>query len=295
MKGVQWDDLRYFLALSRGRTASAAGRELEVKHTTVSRRVKALEATLGSRLFDHLSEGYILTPAGESLYRHALIVEEQVQAIEREVLGLDTQLQGPLILTAAHDVFSRLIAAHLGEFRQTWPGIDLQLFVSTGLADLGARQADIALRLTPKPPDYLIGRKVMPLGIGLYASRQYLADNPDHRHLVLWNDEIEKPAWAKQSFPGAEVVIRADDVTSLLACLESHLGITMLPCYLGDSSPALRRLDLPLAASSWGVWVLSHVDLRTTARVRVCRQFLVEILERQRALIEGRESDYWRD
>ena len=290
---MQWDDLRFFLALARQRTASAAGRELGVKHTTVARRVRALEQDLGARLFDHLPDGYALTPAAEQLYQHALIMEEQVLAVERSLLGLDTQLQGPLVLTTAHDVFSYLLAGYLDQFRQNWPAIDLQVQVSTGLADLGARQADIALRLTPKPPDYLIGRKILPLGIGLYASPQYLETRPLRDQLVLWNDEIEVPAWAQQNFPDATIALRADDVTSLLACVEQHLGITMLPCYLGDSSPALRRLDLPLAPSTWGVWVLSHVDLRTTARVRVCREFLAEIIEQQRALITGANSSYW--
>jgi DNA-binding transcriptional LysR family regulator len=290
---VNWDDLRYFLALARTRTVSAAGRELEVKHTTVSRRIKALEQSLRTRLFDHLPDGYALTPAGENLYQNALIMEEQAQAVDRQLLGLDTQLQGNLVVTASHDVFSRLVIPHLDQFKKTYPGIDLQLLSTAGLADLGVRQADIALRLTPKPPDYLIGKNVMPLGIGIYASRQYLQQNPQPGHLVLWNDEIEKPLWAEQNFPQAEIAIRASDVTTLLACLDNHMGVTMLPCYIGESAAELYRLDLPLAASTWGVWVLSHVDLKATARVRACREFLVDIIEQQRDLIEGRNSRYW--
>ena len=291
---MNWDDLRFFLALARARTVSAAGRELEVKHTTVSRRIKALEQGLGTRLFDHLPDGYALTPAGENLYQNALIMEEQAQAVDRQVFGLDTQLTGNLVVTASHDVFSRLVIPHLGIFRQACPGIDLQLLSSSGLADLSTRQADIALRLTPKPPDYLIGKKVMPLGIGIYASRQYLENNPDPGHLVLWNDEIEMPEWARQNFPAAKTVIRANDVTTLLACLDNHMGVTMLPCYIGETAD-LYRLDLPLTASTWAVWVLSHVDLRATARVRACREFLVDIIEQQQSLIAGLDSRYWKN
>ena len=83
-------------------------------------------------------------------------------------------------------------------------------------------------------------------------------------------------------------------MTTLLACIKHDLGVTMLPCYIGETDPALCRLDLPLAPSTWGVWVLSHVDLRATARVRVCREFLVDIIERQRTVIAGLESTYWR-
>jgi DNA-binding transcriptional LysR family regulator len=292
---LNWDDLRFFLALARERTVSAAGRELNVKHTTVSRRIKALEQRLGTRLFDHFADGYTLTPAGENLFHNALSMEEQAQAVDRQVFGLDSQLQGDLVVTASHDVFSRLVIPELAGFRSTYPGINLQLLSSAGLADLGARQADIALRLTPKPPDYLIGKNVMPLGIGIYASRRYLEHNPEPQHLVLWNDEVDIPEWALANFPSAQVAIRANDVTTLLACIKHDLGVTMLPCYIGETDPALCRLDLPLAPSTWGVWVLSHVDLRATARVRVCREFLVDILERQRTVIAGLESTYWRE
>ena len=290
---MNWDDLRFFLALARARTVSAAGRDLKVKHTTVARRIKALEQDLGTRLFDHLPDGYAMTPAGENLYQKALIMEEQAQAVDRQVLGLDTQLKGNLALTASHDVFARLIIPHLDIFSKAYPGIKLQLLSSTGLADLNARQADIALRLTPKPPDYLIGKKVMPLGIGIYASRKYLKNNPQPGHLVLWNDEIEIPEWAQQNFPQAEVVIRANDVTTLLDCLNHNMGVTMLPCYIGETAADLYRLDLPLAPSTWGVWVLSHIDLRATARVRACREFLVDIIEGQESIIAGAESRYW--
>jgi len=290
---LNWDDLRFFLALARTRTVSAAGRELKVKHTTVSRRIKALEQGLGTRLFDHLPDGYALTPAGENLFQNALLMEEQAQAVERQVFGLDAQLKGHLVLTASHDVFSRLVIPQLGIFRKAYPGIDLQLLSSTGLTDLSARQADIALRLTPKPPDYLIGKRVMRLGIGIYASRQYLQNHSQWNQLVLWNDEIEKPEWALQNFPDAEVVIRANDVTTLLACLQNHMGLSMLPCYIGDSAPELMRIDLPLQDSTWGVWVLSHADLRATARVRACREFLLDILEQQREVISGTASSYW--
>jgi DNA-binding transcriptional LysR family regulator len=290
---MNWDDLRYFLALARAGTVSAAGRDLDVKHTTVSRRIKSLEQRLGTRLFDHVAEGYTLTPAGENLFHNALGMEEKAHAIDRQVFGLDAQLQGDLMLTASHDVFSRLVIPRLNQFREAYPGINLRLLSSTGLADLGARQADIALRLTPRPPDYLIGKMVMPLGIGIYGSRRYLERHPQPQHLVLWNDEVEWPQWAKQNFAGAEVAIRANDVTTLLACLVNDMGVTMLPCYIGDHpDTGLYRLDLPLAPSTWGVWILSHVDLRATARVRVCREFLIDIIEQQRSLIGGNASRY---
>lgn len=290
---MNWDDLRYFLALARTRTVSAAGRALNVKHTTVARRIKALETQLNTRLFDHLSDGYAMTLAGENLYQHAIIMEEQALAVDRELFGLDAQMQGVLNLTASHDVLKRIVIPHLDSFKQTYPCIDLRLQSSVSLADLSSRQSDIALRLTPKPPDYLIGKKVLPLRHGIYASEQYLKQNPSPAQVILWNDETEYPEWVQQHFPKAEVSIYANDVTSQLCCVSKHLGLARLPCYIGDYAPDLRRLDLPLTPSTWSVWVLSHVDLRSTARVRACREFLVDVIEQERGLIEGLNSRYW--
>jgi len=290
---MNWDDLRYFLALARNRTVSAAGRVLNVKHTTVARRIKALEARLGSRLFDHLADGYAMTQAGEQLYQHALVMEEQTQAVQREVFGLDTELSGSLKLTASYDVFTRLIIPKLALFRKAYPRIDLQLMGSRGLVDLSAREADIALRLTPEPPDYLVGKKVLPLRHGIYASKQYLQQQHERPQVILWNDETENPEWVRQHFPNANVVMRTDDVTAMLGCASNHLGLVRVPCYIGESSGDLYRLDLPLTSSTWAVWVLSHVDLRATARVRACREFLIETTEQHRGFIEGLNSRYW--
>lgn len=291
-QNMNWDDLRYFLALSRAGTVSGAGRNLGVKHTTVARRIQALELGLGSRLFDRLSDGYAMTQAGEKLYQHAVIMEEQAQEVDREIFGLDTQLQGSLKLTAAHDVLSQLIVPQLGLFKRIYPGIELQLTSSISLANLAAREADIALRLTPSPPDYLIGKKVLPLGMGLYASSKYLKKNPVPEHLILWNGEDKFPDWATQHFDSAEVAIRVSDVTTMAACVVQHLGVARLPCYVADGLVGLRRLDLELKPSIWGVWVLSHVDLRDTAKVRACREFLVDIILQQEGLICGLNSRY---
>lgn len=233
-----------------------------------------------------------MTQAGENLYEHATLIEEQVQAAGREVFGLDTQLQGELTLTGAQITLNRLVIPHLGKFHELYPGIELQLSSTVELQDLAARQADIALRLTPKPPDYLVGKKLLPLNQGIYGSSTYLNQYSKPQHIILWNDELERPDWAKQHFADAKVVLRANDVISMLAGVRNHMGLAQLPCYIGDSVTELRRLDLSLTPSNWSIWVLSHVDLRATARVRVCREFLIDIIQQQSRLIEGRDSHY---
>lgn len=289
---LNWDDLRFFLALAREGTVSGAGRVLNVKHTTVARRIGAMEERLGSQLFDRLPSGYAMTQAGENLYHHALSMEETAQAADREVFGLNAKLSGPLKLTASYDVLNRLITPKLSGFTQRYPDIDLQLLSSTSLADLGSRQADIAVRLTPKPPEYLLGKKILPLGHGVYASHRYLKKACQQQQLILWEHETLTPEWVADHFPAARVAIRATEIMTTMELVKQHHGIARLPCYVADAEPSLRRLDLALTPSDWGVWVLSHIDLRSTARVRVCREFLAEILEQQQDLIQGLASRY---
>lgn len=299
---MNWDDLRIFLALSREGTLSATGQALSVKHSTISRRIKAFEESLGSRLFERLPEGFVLTQAGENLLEHALIMEEQAQAVDRKAFGLDAQLQGQLNLTGPNDVLSRLLVPHIATFKKTYPAIDLQLISTAGLVDMAAREADIALRLTEKPADYLIGKKVLPLRHGIYASEQYLtlqseqhSGEKNRKHqLIQWRRDSKDPEWIKQHFPDAETVMRVDDAATMVACVQNHLGLARLACFMAEGVPGLRRLDLPLTPSNWGVWVLSHADLRSTARVRAGREFLVDILQQQRSMIEGLDSHYWR-
>lgn len=292
-EGMNWNDLRFFLALARQGSVSGAGRVLGVEHTTVARRITALEKQLGSRLFDRLPSGYVMTQVAENLYPHAISMEELMQVADREVFGMDTQLSGTLKLTASYDVFNRLVTSKLHRFTDLYPGIELQLLSSTSLADLASRQADIALRLSANPPEYLIGRKVLPLRHGIYASEHYLKKQRRAEQVILWEHERKTPEWVSEHFAQGRIVARANEIMTMMEMVKHNMGIARLPCYVADAEPALRRLDLKLAPSSWGVWVLSHADLRSTARVRVCREFLIDIIEEQKDLIEGSQSHYY--
>jgi len=269
-----------------------AGRMLGVNHTTVARRIRALEDNLGTRLFDPSRDGYEMTQAAEDMYEHARQMEEITQAIDRDVFGQDAELKGPLKLTVAHDVAERLVIPWLREFQDAYPCIDLDLLTTTGLVDLAAREADIALRLTARPPDYLIGREVLPIRHGIYGSPDYLKDCDGRAKVILFRGSEKRPEWVQQHFPEAEIAMRVDDVGTMALAVGNKLGIARIPCYVGDTEPSLRRLDLKLAPSTWGIWILSHVDLRSTARVRVAREFLIDVIEKQRDLVLGEHSKY---
>ncbi len=289
---MNWDDLRFFLALARQGSVSGAGRALGVKHTTVARRIRAFEERLGTRLFDRLSDGYAMTQVAENMFEHALEMEALAQAVDRDAFGHDAELSGPLKLTMAHDVADRLIVPKLRTFTEAYPHIDLQLLTTAGLVDFAAREADIAVRLTAKPPEELVGREVIRLQHGVYGTTRTLRRRTDQVDVILFRSDDERPPWVTENFPNARTVLRVDDVSSMAAATRNHLGLSRMPCFMGDADAGLRRLDVPLTPSDWGVWIISHVDLRATARVRVCREFLVEIIQSQRPLIQGENSRY---
>lgn len=288
---MDWDDLRFFLAVQQHGTVSAAGKALGVNHTTVSRRLAALEQRLRTRLFDRTPDGYQLTQVGEDMLELATQMEETANAIDRKAAGRDADLQGKLVVTMPYDVANIIVVPGFREFLQTYPGIDVELKTTRELVDLSARDADLAIRLTDRPPDYLVGRKLLPLRHGIYAHPAYWQTHRETPSLILFPGS-ETPDWASEYFPEADVVLRTDNVSTMLAAVEAGLGIARLACFVADENPAVRRLDLELTPSDWGVWSLNHVDLRSTARVRVCREFLQELILSKRELILGETSRY---
>ncbi|MBV1931332.1 MAG: LysR family transcriptional regulator [Porticoccaceae bacterium] len=287
-----WDDLRYFLAVARNGTVSGASVDLKVNQSTVSRRISAYEKQHDVRLFERLPSGYVMTQAAENIYQHALEIEARNQIVERELFGRDTRLQGKLCITALHSMADRLLLPHLEEFRNLYPDIELELLLTTEIRDLGAREADIALRGTNNPPDHLVGKKVANFGRGIYTSAKYQARRLQRHELILWRNDPQ-PDWAAKYFPDAQIALRVDDVITLQEAVYKGLGIARLPCWVADTgTSALTRLDLEDEPTGWGLWVLIHADLRSTARVRVCRDFLIDKLSAHKDLIAGKRSTY---
>ncbi len=289
---MNWDDLRFFLAVCRDGSVTGAGQRLAVNHTTVARRVSALEASLGVRLFDRHRDGYAMTQTAENIYADAEAVEQHMLSIDRTAFGRDAELSGPLALTAPYDFANRVIVPALSRFRRDYPAIDIHFLTTTGRLDLAAREADIAVRLTEAPADYLVGRRIMPLRHGVYASRRYLSSMGPIADVILFRSQTAAPEWVTDHFPSHRVSLTADSASSIRNAVAAGLGLARLPCFEADPDRRLLRLDLELSPSSWGIWVLNHVDLRTTARIRACREFLIKTIEDKRSLIQGDTSTY---
>ena len=289
---TNWDDIRYFLAVARCGNLSTAAKQLGVNHSTVSRRIQALEERHGVRLFERLPSGYEMNLAASAIYELALELEAKNQQVFRQLFGQDSRLQGEINLTMPHDIFDYLLCQDLAEFKQHQPDILTNLVVAKGVKNLAAREADIAIRLTAEPPDYLIGKRVANIQHGLYSLVN--RDLSEAVPIIVWSGESALPLWALEHYPKAEIAMRVDDLYSMYAAVKAGIGVARMPCYLPDviADKTVTRLPISLPLSTWGVWVLSHVDLRNTAKVRSCREFLAEKLQARKALFEGEHSLY---
>ncbi len=291
---MNWDDLRYFLSVAREGSISAAGRELGVKHTTVARRIQALEADIDARLFDRTPAGYVMTQTAENLIDKVSLIEQKVELIDRQASHSDSALAGPLKLTVAFELANRIVLPKLHSFYRAYPKIELQLMMTKGLVDLARLDAELALRMTPSPPENLIGRELIKIKHGLYASEKLLQQSSHQLPVILFTSELSPPPWMKQYFKDNPVAYRIDDVGSMAVAAAQGHGVVKLPCFIGDTQPGLIRLNYELEKSKWGIWLLNHVGLRTTARVRACKEFLQQLVENSSGLFEGRCSNYWR-
>ena len=292
---IDWDDIQYFLAVARAGNVTSAASKLAVNHSTVSRRIQAMEKKHGVRLFERVPTGYIMTEAAENILPIAEDIERKNRQIERLLFAEDQRPRGKLTLTIPNDLANHLVIPKLPYFLKEHPLIDLQLSATPDLVDLTARHADIAIRLTPTPPDHLVGKKTASLVHGLYAAKSYQRRKKEHPSVILWQHEKQLPSWVKRHFPNAEVSLRVDDLASMYAAVKSGLGIARMPCYLPDhlKHKTVCRYPLEISPSSWGVWLLSHVDLRETTRVNLCKSFLADLLAKEKELFEGAKSVYF--
>ncbi|SFD66812.1 LysR family transcriptional regulator [Pseudoalteromonas denitrificans] len=289
---IDWDDIRFFLAVAQNGNVTAAARALNVNHSTVSRRIAALEEKHGVRLFERIPSGYEMTSAAEDIYQLALELEAKNQQISRRLFGQDSRLQGEINLTMPHDIFEYSLVNDFADFKEQQPKIQLNLCVGQGLKNLAAREADIAIRLTPAPPDYLIGKKIAQIQHGIYQSIKLEKSNSIP--IIAWQNETQVPDWAKIHFENAHIAIRVDDLYAMYCAVKAGIGIARMPCYLPDTiaNESVKRLPINIPLSNWGVWVLSHVDLRHTRRVRCCKDFLTERLIHKKTYFEGHRSHY---
>ncbi len=288
---MNWDDMRIFLAVARIGSVSGAARNLGVQHSTVSRRLQQLEASLGVRLLDKKRSGYELTPAGEDLRDAALRMEREVLGVDGALLGLDANLSGTLRVTTVGNMASSFLMPMLARFNTIYPEVTLQLTVSNADVSLPEREADVAIRVTNSPPESLIGRKIGKIVSTVYGSQAYLTSMRARHETPKWigvNCCNYHSHWTKKLSGDEAFNFCVDEPLITQETVRQGLGLAVLPCHMGDRDPDLARYMEPLPEMDLDLWLLYHRDLKRTERVRVFREFIAAEFETIGDLLEGK-------
>jgi DNA-binding transcriptional LysR family regulator len=304
MADMDWSDLRYALAIGRLGSLAAAGRQLGVNATTVQRRLDALESHLGARLFDRARTGYVATEAGNVVLEQARRMADQADEIERRVLGRDRELTGALRVTTAFVVMEHLLPQPLADFAHAYPGIEVEVVENAFLVDLSRRhadiaqtwarlEADVALRLSANVAEHLVGRQLGLTHCRAYALRgaaglpqsvqplpALLADAP---WVAFERDATSRvyDRWMRSQLAQARVRVRVDIFNAVAAMLHTGIGIGVLPTFMAGHHPALVPVSEVIPELSVPVWMLTHPDLRQTARVRAFMQHVGDAMAAQ--------------
>lgn len=298
MTNLNWDDVKYFLALSRFGSIRAASSKLGVSHSTIARHVEALESYLGIRLFDRSSIGYTITTIGEDVLHIAEQIENEILTLERSIIGRDQKLSGDIRVTMADALSSHLLMPHFAEFCKLYPDITIEVVTTYERLDLNKREADVALRFTEKPPDQLIGKRLVNIYHATYASIEYIMqhdlNNGTSARWISYVNNSDFPAWVKKSnYPHIPAQGVFKSMSHQLEATKAGMGISRLPCFLGDSEPTLKRLPPGLATPAYNLWLLTHTDMRKTARIRIFSEFLENAILSHRELIEGKRVQFF--
>ena len=279
-----WDDARYFLALHRAGTLSAAASRLKVNPSTVGRRLEALEERLGVRVFLRTRDGYSISPAGEQLLPRAERIEEEIEAIGRELVVHQERLTGVVRITTSDALGPRVVAPILAEVLALHPGVDLEIDADNRVLSLTKREADLAVRFGRPRERFLVARRLADFSSAPYCAEAYVARRgpprepfEGHEFIIDAAEFVVEHRWvAQRAARGGRIVVSTGSTHVQLSMTLAGVGIGMLPCYIGDREPGLVRLAPPEPSTLRPIWLVMHKDLQQAPRIRACADFLVE-------------------
>lgn len=274
-----WDDLRVVLAVARNGDLRKAAAALGVNHSTMFRRLNALERSLGTKLFERLASGYRATGSGQRLLETAERMETEALALDRDLTGRDTRLSGTVKVTASETLAFGVLTGEIARFREAHPGIVVELMVDNRVLDLSRREADIALRATRPAQGDLFGRKLAEISWRFYASPAFLSAHGkprsmrdlDKRPLISWGEATQPTkaaAWLARNLGAASVGYRTGSLVNQMMAAKAGIGVALLPSYLGNVDAGLTPILPVLPDLSTELWLVTHRSLKDTARIR---------------------------
>jgi DNA-binding transcriptional LysR family regulator len=289
MGHLDWDSLRFVLALSETGSYAGAGRALKVTHVTIMRRIAALESQLGVKLFHRSEQGFRATRAGREIAVYAASVSEGISSLERRLEGHDRKSQGTVRIATTDTLFHGFLAPQFKSLATVFPQITCEISTDNRFLNLTKGEADIAVRPSNAPPDALFGRRVVNLAYAVYgvpwiarnlaretASRRipsliekfsWISLSDDLQHTVPWQ-------WLDRSVPADRICARFNSVLAATHAIASGLGIGIAPCFLAADNPNLVPLSPVLPDCDTEVWILCHKDLKDLPRIRSVTSYL---------------------
>lgn len=294
---LAWDDFRLVKAIAESRGLTGAAEKLNVNHSTVFRRLGQLEDALGVRLFERHRTGYALTPAGEEMTALAERMDEDVATFARKLAGQSLSPAGEVRVTTNDTLLAHLLTPMFARFCKQCPDIRLDVVLANQALNLSKRDADVAIRATDNPPETLVGRKVGTIGWAIYGRRVDFPDPSALDLLALYDRpwvalgdnlaQLKAARFVREHVSQDRIVYKVNTVLGLTEAVEAGIGVGPLPCFIADARATLVRLTPPNPDFSTALWLLTHPDLRQSARVRVFLDFMAGEISKRRKAIEG--------
>ncbi|MCV6825178.1 MULTISPECIES: LysR family transcriptional regulator [Halocynthiibacter] len=285
---LNWDDYQTVLMLVRHQSLSRAGQELGVNYTTIARRIKRIEETLGTLLFEKTPDGYVPTAAAGIIAEGATEMEQVSLKLQRNLLGADPKLSGPLTITAPQLLIAHFLAPLLAQFSEAYPLIELRILATNKILDMTRLEADLAIRISNSPGDTLKGRRLLIQQTASFASRKW-ADRIRHApsEMIDWiayTKHSGLPNDIEPEFPNNRIKFRFNDMVAMVGAAQAGLGVVRLPLFLGRGSAELVQVPVLPPRPYTDVWVVGHDDVWKASKLRAFRDMLVTYCKEHRAL-----------
>lgn len=294
---MNWDDMRFFLVLCRTRSFVAAGAELKVTHSTVSRRLSALEASLQTQLFFRTEKGCRLTPAGEKLLPYAEQLESTIAFLEEDVSGKDKQLAGSIRIGAPDGFGNCFLVPRLGKFQRMHPALEVELVAVPMYYSLAKREIDILITVRKPTGGHIIAKKLPSYRFGLFATKKYLKghgpiQSPEdlrrHRMIgyiedLLYDEELN---FINEILPGVRPQFRSSTIIGQMNSILADNGIGLIPYFMAHSEDTLVSV-LPEFSIDRTFWIQFNPDSRRIARVRATIDFIVDEMESSKLILSS--------
>lgn len=295
---MDWTYIRDFLAVAETGSLLGAAKLLKTSQPTVGRRITAMEESVGKTLFIRTNSGLELTDIGALLLVHAERMRYEAMAAERVLTGIDTQPAGDVTISVIESLGTQWLTHEMQAFSAAHPDISLEIRVELSAADLIRREADIAIRMFEPNQLDLISKKAGSLALGIYASKNYLTHHPapqtiedlkQHRVIMASKDYLAflEKHWRQVVPETGPVAFRSNNMNALMNATKAGYGIGVHSCLMADQQDDLVRLIPDYTFANLDFWLVTHSDLRKSARIRLVYDYISDLLKKNRRRLLG--------